>query len=114
MIKKSTLRQELLYFLCQIRLLAKKSKWREGDFLVFQYDTLHQIDKRNSTCNIYVLETDRKKYYFRVCHRSFRSKGFFSRIWKVQLTIILLVFVTMSIKYSVNLKTDGCSYIWDS
>lgn len=77
MIKKSTLRQELLYFLCQIRLLAKKTKWREGDFLVFQYDTLHQIDKRNSTCNIYVLETDRKKYYFRVCHRSFRSNGFF-------------------------------------
>ena len=114
MIKKSTLRQELLYFLCQIRLLAKKSKWREGDFLVLQYDTLHQIDKRNSTCNIYVLETIEKNTIFVYVIVLSEVKAFFSRIWKVRLTIILLVFVTMSIKYSVNLKTDGCSYIWDS
>lgn len=77
MIKRSTLRQELLYVLCQIRLLAKKSKWRESDFRFFQYDTLHQVDKRNSTCNMYVLDVNTKKYYFRVCHRSFSNNGVF-------------------------------------
>lgn len=62
--KHTTLRQEILYFLCKCGLIANNRNWNEDAFAVINYDEITKVDKKNSSSNILIVKKQNDVYYF--------------------------------------------------
>lgn len=65
--KITTLRQQILYLLCRYKFISKKYNWHSDAFPVISYDEIEEVDKKNSSSNIYVLKSAYDIFYFREC-----------------------------------------------
>ena len=72
--KHTTLRQEILYFLCKCGLIANNRNWNEDAFAVINYDEITKVDKKNSSSNILIVKKQNDVYYFRECGANYPQK----------------------------------------
>lgn len=78
--KHTTLRQEILYFLCKCGLIANNRNWNEDAFAVINYDEITKVDKKNSSSNILIVKKQNDVYYFRECGANYPQKKSLAKI----------------------------------
>ena len=78
--KHTTLRQEILYFLCKCGLIANNRNWNEEAFAVINYDEITKVDKKNSSSNILIVKKQNDVYYFRECGANYSRKRSIAKI----------------------------------